>query len=261
MTTAEPVYSGAEKTQRAYARLAGFLFLWLIVTGLAGALTISHIVGTGTFAETAKRVAASEHLYRIALSSEFIETLSTILLAFALYVALKPVNGLLAQIAMYCRLGETSIGGVGVIVGFLRLRLYTSPQSFGALGTDPSQALVDLTRNAGFAAYNIAAIFFSIGSILFFYVFLKSRYIPRKLSAFGVFASVIVTITCFACLIFPEHSAGLQYGWAPMAIAEVTTGIWLILFSVKTRALIDQQSTPTGDHPRLVAYFPEEQKK
>jgi uncharacterized protein DUF4386 len=230
MTTAD-----IDKSQIRYARLAGFLFLWLIITGLAGDLTISRIVGSGTFAETAKRVVASEHLYRVALSSELIETLSAVLLAFALYVTLKPVDKLLAQIAMYWRLGESFIGGAGMILGFLRLSLYTSPQSQGALGTDQSQALVDLTRHAGFAAYNISAIFFSIGSILFSYLFFKSRYIPRILSAFGVFASVIVTIMCFASLIFPERAATLQYGWAPMAIAEVTTGFWLLFKGVNVR--------------------------
>src|SRR5712691_3380014 len=227
--------SSTERTQRIYARVAGFLYLWLIITGLAGALTISHIVGSGTFAETAKRVAASEHLYRLALSSELVETLSAVLLAFALYVTLKPVDKLLAQIAMYWRLGESFIGGVGMILGFVRLRLYASPQSFGALGTGQSQALVDLMRHAGFAAYNISAIFFSIGSILFFYPFFKSRYIPRMLSAFGVFASVVVTVMCFASLIFPEYAAKLQYGWAPMAIAEVTTGFWLMFKGVNVR--------------------------
>src|SRR5712692_3878913 len=234
--------SSKERTQRIYARVAGFLFLWLIVTGLAGALTISHIVGSGTFAETAKRVVASEHLYRVALSSELIETLSALLLAFALFVTLKPVDKLLAQIAMYWRLGESFIGGVGMIFGFVRLRLYSSPELIGALGTDQSQALVGLTRQAGFASYNIGAMCFSIGSIIFFYLFLKSRYIPRILSAFGVFASVIVTILCFGSLIFPEYAATLQYGWAPMAIAEVTTGFWLMLFAVKTQARSDQQS-------------------
>jgi len=234
--------SSTARTQRIYARVAGFLYLWLIITGLAGTLTISHIVGSGTFAETAKRVVASEHLYRIALSSELIETLSAVLLAFALYVTLKPVDKLLAQIAMYWRLGESFIGGAGMIVGFLRLSLYSSPQSIGALGTDQSQALVDLTRTAGFAVYNISAIFFSIGSILFCYLFFKSRYIPRILSAFGVAASVVVTIMCFGSLIFPEHAATLQYGWAPMAIAEVTTGLWLMLFAVKSQAPSDQQS-------------------
>lgn len=234
--------SSTERTQRIYARVAGFLFLWLIITGLAGMLTISHIVGSGTFAETAKRVVASEHLYRVALTSELIETLSTVLLAFALYVTLKPVDKLLAQIAVYWRLGESFIGGVGMIVGFLRLRLYSSPQLAGALGADQTQALVALTRHAGFVVYNISAIFFSIGSILFCYLFFKSRYIPRILSAFGVFASVVVTVICFASLIFPEHAATLQYGWAPMAIAEVTTGIWLMLFAVKTQPRSDQQS-------------------
>ncbi len=129
--------SSTERTQRIYARVAGFLYLWLIITGLAGMLTISHIVGSGDFAAKAKRVAASEHLYRVALSSELIETVSAVLLAFALYVTLKPVDKLLAQIAMYWRLGESFIGGVGMILGFVRLRLYSSPQSVGALPQDP----------------------------------------------------------------------------------------------------------------------------
>jgi hypothetical protein len=230
-----------QRTQRIYARLAGFLFLWLIITGLAGVLTISHIVGSGTFAETAKRVVASERLYRMALCSELIETLSTLVLAFALYATLRPVDKLLAQVAMYWRLGESFLGGAGIIFGFVQLRLYTSPQSIGAWGADQSQALVDLARHAGVAVYNISAIFFSIGSILFFYLFFRSGYIPRVLSVFGAFASVVVTVICFASLIFPEYAATLQYGWAPMAIAEVTTGFWLMLFAVRTQARSDQQ--------------------
>jgi hypothetical protein len=223
--------SSTQETQRTYARVAGFLFLWLILTGVAGELTISRIVGSGTFAETAKRVVASAHLYRLALSIELIETLSAALLAFALYVTLKPVDKLLAQIAMYWRLGESFIGGAGMILGFAKVRLYDP-----GVETGQSQALLGLTREAGFAAYNISAIFFSIGSIMFFYLFFKSKYIPRILSAWGLFASVVVTIMCFGSLIFPEHAATLQYGWAPMAIAEVTTGFWLMFLAVKTHA-------------------------
>lgn len=231
-----------EKKQRIYARLAGFLFLWLIITGLAGMLMISRIVGSGAFAETASRVVASEHIYRAALASELIETLSALLLAFALYVVLKPVDELLARLAMYWRFGESFIGGVGVMAGFVKLRLYSSPQSIEALGAGQSQALLDLTRHAGFAEYNIAAISFSLGSILFFYLFYKSRYIPRSLSAFGVLASALVTIICFGGLIFPEYGAILQYGWAPIAIAEVVTGFWLMFGALKARTPENQQS-------------------
>jgi hypothetical protein len=213
--------------QRTYAKLAGFLFLWLIVTGLAGDITISHIVGSGTFAESARRVASSSRLYRVALLSELIETLSAALLAFALYVTLKAVNEQLAQFAMYWRLGEAFIGSTGVIFGFMKLHLYTQSLPF-----DQGQLLLNLLRQASTAAYNIGVLCFSIGSSIFFYLFLKSRYIPKTLSIFGVFASLIVTIMCLGSLVFPEHAAKLQYGWTPMAIAEVTTGFWL-LFAAK----------------------------
>jgi hypothetical protein len=242
MTNIESEDSSTERTQRFAARVAGFLFLWLIITGLAGMLTISHIAGSGPVAETARRVAASQRLYRVALCSELIETLSELLLAFALYVTLRPVDKFLAQLAMYWRVAESFIGVVGVIFGFVKLRLYLSPQSTAALGADQSQAFMDLLRQVGIASYNIGAMCFSIGSLLFFYLFYKSRYIPRVLSAIGVFASVLVTIICFGSLIFPEYTAQLQYGWAPMAIAEVATGLWLMVFAVRTQSRRDAQS-------------------
>ena len=222
-----------ERRQRVWARIAGFLFLWLIVTGLAGALTISHIEGSGTFAETARRVAASERLYRVALSSELVETLSALLLAFALYVTLEPANPFLARLAMYWRIGESFIGGVGMVFGFIRLHVYMSAPSMSGVGSDPGQALVGLTHSAGVATYNIAAICFGVGSAIFFWLFFKSRYVPRVLSVLGLVSSVIVPVICFGALIFPEHASTLRYGWAPMALAEVATGIWLMAFSVK----------------------------
>ncbi len=239
--------SNINRSQMRYARLAGFLFLWLIITGLAGLFLTSHIVGSGSFAETAKRVAASEHLYRVGLCIELIETMSAALLAFALYVTLKPVDELLAQFAMYCRLGESFIGAAGMMGGFVRLGLYISPQAIAPFRADQSQALVGLIRDAGFASYNISATFFGIGSILFFYLLFKSRYIPRMLSAFGVFASILVPVMCFGTMIFPERATTLQYGWAPMAIAEVATGIWLMILAVKTQAYEDQPSGQSGD--------------
>ena len=82
----------ADNTQRRYARLAGFLFLGEIIFALGSGFVLSHIAGSGTFAETAKRIAASERLYRAALSTVLIVTLGSVVLAFALYATLKRVN-------------------------------------------------------------------------------------------------------------------------------------------------------------------------
>lgn len=68
-----------DRTQRTYARLAGFLFLWEIVIALGSGFILDHIAESGTFAETAKRIAASGHLYRAMLSLVVIVSLSSAL--------------------------------------------------------------------------------------------------------------------------------------------------------------------------------------
>ena len=217
-----------ERTQRIYARLSGFLLLWLIINGLGGALLFSRIAGSGTFVETAKRIAASERLYRVALSSQVIETLCTVLLAFALYVTLKPVNNLLAQLAMIFCLEDSILSWVVRLSGFVRLHLYT--------GAIPSEPVQDIVRRMAGAAENLGGICFGIGSALFYYMFYKSRYVPRILSVLGLSASLIWTSLYFAALVFPELHAEFQYiCWPLMAIAEVTAGFYLMLFGVKTQ--------------------------
>ena len=232
-----------EKTQRFYARLAGSLLLWLIINGLGSAFILSHITGSGTFAETAMRIAASERLYRVALSSLVIENLSGGLLAFALYVTLKPVNNLVGLLAMICGLADSILGLVVRMFAFVRLHFYTSSQSVEASATIPVQALVDLMRSMSSFTENIGGILFGIGSGLFFYLFFKSRYIPRILSALGLFASVNWISLYFANLIFPEQHSTFQYICFPlMAVAEVTTGFYLMLFAVKTQGRGDQSA-------------------
>lgn len=232
-----------ERRQRRYARLAGFLFLWLIITGLTGMMLNARIAGSGPFAETAKRIAASEHLYRLGLLIELTETLSALLLGFALYAVLRPVDKLLAQLGMYWRMAESLIGAVGVIFGFVALRAYTSSQP-----AEQSQTIVDLTRYLGNGTYNVGALCFSIGSAIFFYLFFKSKYIPEWLSLLGIFASVIVTILCLGTLLFPEYRKTLNYGWAPMAIAEIVTGFWL-MFAARIPASSSRQTRATGAGP------------
>jgi hypothetical protein len=225
----------ADKAQRTYARLAGFLFLGVIILALGSGFILSHVAGSGTFAETGQRIAASEHLYRAALSGAVIVSLSSALLAFTLYATLKPVNGLLAQLAMIFALGDSFLALVVRMCSFVRVHFYISAQSVGN-GSVTAQAFADLMRNIADATENLGGISFGIGSLLFFYLFFKSRYIPRVLSALGLFASVIWIGGYFGNLVFPEQHALFQYVCFPaMVLADITTGFYLMLFAVKTR--------------------------
>jgi len=226
--------AAAYNTQRRYARLAGLLFLAEVILAFGSGFILDRIAGNGTFAETANRIAASEHLYRAGLSIVVIVTLSSAVLAFALYATLRPVNRLLAQLAMIFSLGDSFLAMVVRMSSFVRLHLYTSAQN-AAGGTISAEALSDLMRSIAGVTENIGGISFGIGSLLFFYLFYKSSYIPRVLSALGLAASVIWTCLYFATLVFPERHALFQYiCFPPMALADVITGLYLMLFAVRT---------------------------
>jgi hypothetical protein len=182
-------------------------------------------------------ITASERLYRLALSSMVIVTLSSALLAFALYVVLKPVNSLLAQLAMIFSLGDSFVALMVRMCGFVRLHLYIAAQNMGA-GLSNAETLADLIRSIASTTENIGGIAFGIGSSLFYYLFFKARYIPRVISALGLVASVIWTTLYFVGLIFPEHRTVFEYiCFPPMALAEVVTGFYLVLFAVATKPM------------------------
>ena len=221
----------AINTQRIYARLAGALFLWEIVLALGSGFMLSRIAGSGTFAETAKRIAASEHLYRAALSAVVIVSMGSALLAFALYVTLKPVDRLLAQLAMIFSLGDSFLALIVRMCGFVRLHLFNT--AGGA--TVAAETLADLMRSIAATTENIGGICFGTGSLLFFSLFFKSRYIPRAISGLGLAASVIWTGLYFASLVLPEQRTLHQkICFPPMVLTDVLTGFYLMLFAVKT---------------------------
>jgi Domain of unknown function (DUF4386) len=162
--------AGVNQAQRTYARLAGILMLGAIVIAVGGGAILSNIAGNGSFAETAARIAASERLYRLALSSVLIVTLSSTLLAFALYVTLKPGNSLLAQLGMIFTLGDSFLALIVRMCSFVRLHLYTSAPS-ARTGSITGEPLSDLIRTIAGATENIGGISFGIGSCLFFIYF------------------------------------------------------------------------------------------
>jgi hypothetical protein len=222
-----------ESSQRAYARFAGLMYFLVLGFDIAGLLITSSIVGGGNFVEASQRIMASETLYRIGLCCSLAGSLSTIPLAIGLYVAVKPADRNLAMMALLFRVAEAAIGGMGIIMGFTVLQIHLAANHANAFNANQLGALADLSSGFG---TDISAIFFSVGSTIFFYVFLKSRYIPRILSAWGIFASLVYAAIWFVSLILPQYSAtAAAYGSVPILIAELSTGLWLLIAGIKVQ--------------------------
>ncbi|HEX3666143.1 MAG TPA: DUF4386 domain-containing protein [Rhizomicrobium sp.] len=222
-----------ERTQIAYARLAGFVYLLLIVLFMGGAFLIAHIAGRGDFAATSANILASMHLYRGALVLQILASILTTLLAYALYVVVRPVDTNLAQMALCWRLGEAFVGTAFAWVSYLELGLYAT--GLDAAQARPWLALAHMIDAAGF---NITTLTFSFGSTIFFYLFFKSACIPRAIAGFGIFASVVVAVVSVSNLVLPEYAASLQIAWLPIFAAEIVTGFWLLFGGVRVQAAV-----------------------
>lgn len=219
-----------ERTQIKYARVAGFVYLLLIVLFMGGTFSISHMVGNGDFASRSANILASMHGYRGALVLQELGSIFTVLLAYALYVVVRPVNQQLAQIALCWRLGEAFVGTALSWVSYMQLGVYTA-------GLDAAQAkpLLTIAHTIDAASFSITTLMFSFGSTIFFYLFFKSAYIPKVLAAFGVFASVVIAGLSLSDLVLPEYAGFIQAGWLPIFAAEIITGFWLLFRGVRVQ--------------------------
>lgn len=217
-----------DEARMRYARIAGFVYLLLIVLFMGGQFLIGHLTGSGTFAERSAHISMALPLYRAALVLQFLASVFTVVLAYSLYMVLKSVDESTARLALYFRLGE-AFGGLTAFVTFAALALRTDPKFAQTLGSGQAQALVELAGAADFASFNIGIVFFSFGSTLFYRVFLRTPYLPRALSAFGMFASALTFVIAIASLVMPPWGNALQIGWVPIFIAEIATGFLLLV--------------------------------
>jgi hypothetical protein len=206
------------------------------VFDVSGVLIIARVSGSGNFLTTAHAVGASETLYRIGLVCGLIGTLSTILLAAGLYVALRPFDGNLAMTALLFRLAESAIGGVVIVFGFLTLQIYLEAGRVGAPGASRLSELGGLVSGASVVGTNVSVVFFGVGSTLFFYLLLRSAYIPRVLAMWGLIGSIVCFIAFLASLVIPQSTELLTgIGGLPVGLAEPVVGAWLLIRGIGGR--------------------------
>jgi hypothetical protein len=223
-------------SQSSYARFAGLIYFFTAFD-IAGVVILSRISGSGTFLDTAHSIAASETLYRIGLLCGLVGTLSTVLLAIGLYVTLRPVDANLAMTALLFRLVESVIGGVAIVFSFANLQVYLEANHASAFDAGQLGALADLVSRTSAVGINISVIFFSAGSTIFFYLFLKSGYIPRFLAVWGLLGSLLCMAAFVGNLLLPQSSdALLGLGGLPIGIAEPVLGAWLLIRGINTHA-------------------------
>ena len=228
-----------DNSQRTAAKVAGWSYVLSFVSVVfANYVLLNPLVVSRNAADTARNILAHPTQFRIALTLFLTYSVGVVVLAAALYIILRRINHGLALVGALFRVVFAMLWLLSAIhmLGGVRL-LGTAPylQTFEA---DRLQALARATIAATFDDYYVGLPFFGLASTVCAWLWLKSNYIPRGLSIFGVIASAWCVLCAFVYLIFPDFNKIVNdYIFdSPMALFELAVSVWLLIRGLKPAA-------------------------
>lgn len=218
-----------------HARLAGLLYLTIIVMSLVSLLVVeSRLVVDGDWAATAERIAANQTLFRAGLVYDTAMFAGVIALAWALFVILRGVDRNRALLALLWRMAEAVVGAVTVLLGVLIVLLVESQGVRSAFEPAQLHSLVGVLVTARGIGFDVTIFFLSLGTIVNCRLLYRSRYVPRALAGLGVASFALMLVGTVISLLLPQYRDLAMAAWAPGIVFEVAIGVWLLLKGVRT---------------------------
>ena len=232
-----------DESQSKAAKVVGLAYLFALVPAVFAEFYVrAQLVNFENAAQTALNIVAHERLFRLGIASNLTVFAVDVVLITALYVVLKPVNRSLSLLAAGWGLIETAILVVVTLTDFDVLRILSGAGYLQAFEADRLQALARLSIGAHHDVYNVGLVFAGLRSTAFCYLWFKSRFIPRALAAWGVFASFLMGAFAFSFIIFPELAKVVPVGiyGGPIFFFELTMGFWLLLRGLRPFATTER---------------------
>ena len=226
----------ADISQRQAARVAGFGWLLIIITGIFAEFFIRmELIVEGDAAATANNIMDSEALFKISIALDLIMLTVDVMVGLALYVLLKAVYKSLALLATFFRFAMAIILGINLLNLVFVLLLLSDADYLTVFETDELHSLVLLFLNAHGHGYDIGLVFFGLHLFVLGYLVFKSGYLPRILGFLLIFASLGYLIDSFANLFLSNDEAIISLAAIFLimiaVVAELSLSLWLILKS------------------------------
>jgi len=223
----------AQRTAAKVAGIAGLLAFALVVLG--NYVLLEPLVVPRNAAETAQNILAHETQFRLALICFITYRIGAIVLLSALYVIFAPVNRGLAFAGALFRLVFAILWLIAPLNSLAALRLLSDVSYLKVFEPDRLQALARVQLAGSFDDYYVGLPFFGLAATVCAWLWLKSKYIPRGLSIFGVIASAWCVLCAVVYLIFPHFNKIVNdYIFdSPMALFELAVSFWLLFKGLK----------------------------
>lgn len=165
----------------------------LVTAVLAGAMfaAFENLVVSADAAKTARNIVDHELLFRTIICGFLIVAVLDVVVAWALYVFLRPVNRSIALLSAWFRVVYAAVFAAALSNLLVAVRLLTDADSLeAAFGTGQLNAQVMMSVNAFNDGWDAALAIFGLHLLVLGYLVFKSGYIPRALGILVIVASL-----------------------------------------------------------------------
>lgn len=234
--------------QHKAAKIAGLACLFSLVFITVGFTHSGFFAGLAVKdpPKAALYVLAHETLFRLGIVGDVLCSVSLLVLSAALYVILKPVDQNLALLAFSIRLFHAMTWLLVAVNLFAALGLLSDADYVRAFPADQLPSVGTLVIS-GDVLQGVGLVFWSLGVMVGSHLWLRSRYIPRALAAFGILASAWCAVCVFGEFIVPDFRKWVNSTWydPPMALFELALSFVLLFRGLRPSRIAERE--PQGN--------------
>jgi hypothetical protein len=236
--TMEPI---SDIWPRRMARIAGFLYLIVIVGGAFAELFVrGRLIVHGDAAATAHNIQSHELLYRLGFTVEIFYCACNVPLTLIFYNLFKVVNKNVALLMVLFDLTVNAIEAVSVLGHIAPLIFLGGGHYLSAFSAEQLQAASYLSLQLFEHGFAICLVFFGFDCFVMAYLIVKSTFMPRFIGMLLAIEGLGYLINSFSLFLAPGLQARIFPYFVPTAIAEVALCLWLLVIGVNVQRWKEQ---------------------
>lgn len=226
------------RTNKTTARLAGLLYLIVVITGTFSlGYAPSKLIVWGDAVKTFEQISASENLFRMSIISSVICYLAFLLLPFVLYKLLNPINEIAAKLMVVLSVVSVPISLLNLQSKYAVLTLLHGENYLNVFSQQQIQTQIMLLLEKYDSGILIASLFWGLWLFPFGYLVYKSGFLPRILG-------VLLMLGCGGYLIsFVGNTMMQNYGGTffagyvriPASLGEIGICLWLLIRGINEK--------------------------
>ncbi len=220
------------------ARLAGLLFLMMVVFGLlAEVMFRQKLFVANDVVLTANNIISNSFLYRVGIISDMLMALCYLLTALALYKLLSHVNKNMASLMVVFAAAGSVLLMFNILIELAPLYILSGNAYLGDFSAAQQQSLAMFFYNLYQHGYMIGQIFFALWVLPLGVLIIKSGFIPKILGHLFIIETLFALTAVVVHFLVPNATIETVL-MLPMMVAEFSYMFYLLIRGVNEGRLV-----------------------